>query len=234
MAAVHPGGPRRLRGVHGRADGRREREHRVPPVRRRRRDALDARALQEPGAPGRRDRGHRDRDGHLLEPRRGGRARGQRGQARARAQGRRRLRLRARGRRGRRLDDGQREPQPRALHGRDGDEATPRATSGSTLIHPDDREDVARQAEAYANGTQFEASYRLVGYDGVERWVLDRNVPYDGRRRPQASGSAWCSTSAIAASSSAGCSRASTSCAAPTPSCASCACRPSSRRAPTS
>ena len=48
------------------------------------------------------------------------------------------------------------------------------------LIHPDDREDVEHQAEAFANGTQFEASYRLVGYDGVERWVLDRNVPYDG------------------------------------------------------
>ncbi len=48
------------------------------------------------------------------------------------------------------------------------------------LIHPDDREDVKLQAEAFANGTQFEASYRLVGYDGVERWVLDRNVPYDG------------------------------------------------------
>ena len=48
------------------------------------------------------------------------------------------------------------------------------------LIHPDDRDDVKHQAEAFANGTQFEASYRLVGYDGVERWVLDRNVPYDG------------------------------------------------------
>ncbi len=47
------------------------------------------------------------------------------------------------------------------------------------LIHPDDREDVRRQAEAYDRGTQFEASYRLVGYDGVERWVIDRNVPYD-------------------------------------------------------
>lgn len=48
------------------------------------------------------------------------------------------------------------------------------------LIHPDDREDFDRQsAETYARGTQFEASYRLVGYDGVERWVLDRNVPYD-------------------------------------------------------
>jgi diguanylate cyclase (GGDEF)-like protein len=47
------------------------------------------------------------------------------------------------------------------------------------LIHPDDKEDFERQAEAFANGTQFECSYRLVGYDGVERWVLDRNVPYD-------------------------------------------------------
>ena len=47
------------------------------------------------------------------------------------------------------------------------------------LIHPDDREDVARQTEAFGLGTQFEASYRLVGYDGVERWVIDRNVPYD-------------------------------------------------------
>src|SRR3954447_14491897 len=49
------------------------------------------------------------------------------------------------------------------------------------LIHPDDRADFDREAaETYAQGTQFEASYRLVGYDGVERWVLDRNVPYDG------------------------------------------------------
>ena len=47
------------------------------------------------------------------------------------------------------------------------------------MIHADDRDDVAEQREAYARGTQFEASYRLVGYDGVERWVLDRNVPYD-------------------------------------------------------
>jgi diguanylate cyclase (GGDEF)-like protein/PAS domain S-box-containing protein len=48
-----------------------------------------------------------------------------------------------------------------------------------SLIHPDDKDDVARQTEAYASGAQFEASYRLVGYDGVERWVLDRNVRYD-------------------------------------------------------
>ncbi len=41
-----------------------------------------------------------------------------------------------------------------------------------------------RQAAAFASGAPFEASYRLIGYDGVERWVLDRNVPYadaDGR-----------------------------------------------------
>ena len=59
----------------------------------------------------------------------------------------------------------------------DGDESR---TEWIDLIHPDDREDVKHQAEAFAQGTQFEASYRLVGYDGVERWVLDRNVPYDG------------------------------------------------------
>jgi diguanylate cyclase (GGDEF)-like protein len=47
------------------------------------------------------------------------------------------------------------------------------------LIHPDDVEDVKLQGEAFQNGTQFEASYRLVGHDGIERWVLDRNVPYD-------------------------------------------------------
>jgi diguanylate cyclase (GGDEF)-like protein len=50
----------------------------------------------------------------------------------------------------------------------------------SALIHPDDWDAVQSQAaEAYANGTQFESSYRLIGLDGVERWVLDRNVPYD-------------------------------------------------------
>ena len=48
------------------------------------------------------------------------------------------------------------------------------------LIHVDDQDDVLRlSTESYENGTQFEASYRLVGYDDVERWVLDRNVPYD-------------------------------------------------------
>jgi diguanylate cyclase (GGDEF)-like protein len=47
------------------------------------------------------------------------------------------------------------------------------------LIHPDDREDVRQQIEAFEDGTQFEASYRLVGLDGVERWVLDRNVRHD-------------------------------------------------------
>ena len=48
------------------------------------------------------------------------------------------------------------------------------------LIHADDKDDVVGiQVETFANGTQFEASYRLVGHDGVERWVLDRNVPYD-------------------------------------------------------
>ncbi len=72
----------------------REREHRVPPVRGRRRDALAAGALEEPGAARRLDRGHRHRHGHLLEPGRRGCARRQRGQAGARPQGRRRLRLR--------------------------------------------------------------------------------------------------------------------------------------------
>jgi diguanylate cyclase (GGDEF)-like protein len=48
------------------------------------------------------------------------------------------------------------------------------------LIHADDKRDfLDMQAETFASGKQFEASYRLVGYDGVERWVLDRNVPYD-------------------------------------------------------
>jgi diguanylate cyclase (GGDEF)-like protein len=47
-----------------------------------------------------------------------------------------------------------------------------------TRIHPDDRNQEQRQAAAFANGEPYEASYRLVGYDGVERWVLDRNVPY--------------------------------------------------------
>jgi diguanylate cyclase (GGDEF)-like protein len=47
------------------------------------------------------------------------------------------------------------------------------------LIHPDDRADFDAHAHAFADGTQFEASYRLVGRDGVERWVLDRNVLYD-------------------------------------------------------
>ena len=91
-----PRRPRRLRGVHDAADGERPRERRVPPLRRRRRHALDARALEEPAAPWRCDRGHRHRDGHLDEPRGGRGAGGQRGQAGARAQGGRRLCLRAR------------------------------------------------------------------------------------------------------------------------------------------
>ncbi len=48
-----------------------------------------------------------------------------------------------------------------------------------SLIHPDDKGEVALQGEAFERGTQFEASYRLVGHDGIERWVLDRNVPFD-------------------------------------------------------
>jgi diguanylate cyclase (GGDEF)-like protein len=47
------------------------------------------------------------------------------------------------------------------------------------LIHPDDRADFDAQAQAFSRGTQFEANYRLLGHDGVERWVLDRNVLYD-------------------------------------------------------
>ena len=47
------------------------------------------------------------------------------------------------------------------------------------LIHPDDRDDSSARPRRSTKGTQFEASYRLVGYDGVERWVLDRNVLYD-------------------------------------------------------
>jgi diguanylate cyclase (GGDEF)-like protein len=48
------------------------------------------------------------------------------------------------------------------------------------LIHPDDKNDfIGLQADLFSTGKQFEASYRLVGYDGIERWVLDRNVPYD-------------------------------------------------------
>jgi diguanylate cyclase (GGDEF)-like protein len=52
-------------------------------------------------------------------------------------------------------------------------------------IHPDDRDQEQRQAESFEKGMPFEASYRLVGYDGVERWMLDRNVPYadaEGRK----------------------------------------------------
>ncbi|HEY3612472.1 MAG TPA: diguanylate cyclase [Gaiellales bacterium] len=47
------------------------------------------------------------------------------------------------------------------------------------LVHPDDRADFDTQARAFSSGRQFEASYRLVGHDTVERWVLDRNVLYD-------------------------------------------------------
>ena len=213
----------------------REREHRVPPVRRRRRDALDARALQEPGAAGRRDRGHRDRDGHLLEPRRGRRARRQRGQARARAQGRRRLRLRARA--ATRTATGTRSARaPTASASRAGaaSTATRRAASGST-------------SSIRTTGPTSSARPRRSTQRHAVRGVLPprrlrrRRALGARSQRPlrhaataATSASAWCSTSATAASSSAACSRASTSCAAPTPSCASCACRPSSRRAPMS
>jgi diguanylate cyclase (GGDEF)-like protein len=54
-----------------------------------------------------------------------------------------------------------------------------RRADWAALIHPDDRADVRRQTEAFDDGTQFEAAYRLIGLDGVERWVLDRNVRYD-------------------------------------------------------
>jgi diguanylate cyclase (GGDEF)-like protein len=61
-----------------------------------------------------------------------------------------------------------------------GDGSVPARREWMSLIHDDDKQEFLDiQAETSASSTQFEASYRLVGYDGVERWVLDRNVPYD-------------------------------------------------------
>src|SRR3954447_13368236 len=65
------------------------------------------------------------------------------------------------------------------------DAGEPSRNEWFTRIHPDDRNQEQRQAAAFAKGEPYEASYRLVGYDGVERWVLDRNVPYadaEGRK----------------------------------------------------
>ncbi len=70
-------------------------------------------------------------------------------------------------------------PNRRRFTGRDHVDPLTSRSEWLDLIHPDDRDDVLRHTAAFAAGTHFEASYRLVGHDGVERWVLDRNVPYD-------------------------------------------------------
>ena len=83
-------------------------------------------------------------------------------------------------RRGRRLAHDQRQPQPRAVHGRrrrHGEASRP--TNGSISSIPTTARTSSARPRRSQLGTQFEASYRLVGYDGVERWVIDRNVPYD-------------------------------------------------------
>jgi diguanylate cyclase (GGDEF)-like protein/PAS domain S-box-containing protein len=51
-------------------------------------------------------------------------------------------------------------------------------------VHPDDRDVYERASETVERGEDVELEYRLVGFDGVERWVWDRMHPRrsdDGR-----------------------------------------------------
>jgi diguanylate cyclase (GGDEF)-like protein/PAS domain S-box-containing protein len=53
-------------------------------------------------------------------------------------------------------------------------------------VHPDDLEAVERMDAAITAGGRYGAEYRLVGFDGVTRWVRDRGVAVrldDGRTR---------------------------------------------------
>ena len=60
------------------------------------------------------------------------------------------------------------------------------AEAWDAAVHPDDYERQARASSGHAGAGPVSVEYRLVGYDGVTRWVLDRMWPWpfapDGRR----------------------------------------------------
>src|SRR6185295_15322928 len=47
-------------------------------------------------------------------------------------------------------------------------------------VHPDDRELLDAFHRSLADGAQVEVEYRLLGADGVERWMHDRAWPAQG------------------------------------------------------
>ena len=59
------------------------------------------------------------------------------------------------------------------------------ADAWEAAVHPDDYERHANAEPGYHGGGPISVEYRLVGYDGVTRWVLDRMWPWpvtsDGR-----------------------------------------------------
>jgi len=60
------------------------------------------------------------------------------------------------------------------------------ARAWDAAVHPDDYERQAKVASSHRAGSPVSVEYRLVGYDGVTRWVLDRMWPWpvapDGRQ----------------------------------------------------
>ena len=60
------------------------------------------------------------------------------------------------------------------------------ARAWEAAVHPDDYERQANADSGHAGGGPVSVEYRLIGYDGVIRWVLDRMWPWpvtpDGRR----------------------------------------------------
>jgi diguanylate cyclase (GGDEF)-like protein len=59
------------------------------------------------------------------------------------------------------------------------------AVAWDSAVHPDDYDRQAAETGGHRNGCPVSLEYRLVGYDGVTRWVLDRMWPWpataDGR-----------------------------------------------------
>ena len=182
VAAIHPDDRAALRGalqLRERAPAAPARA-RVPPVWLRRRRALGVGAdLPAPPARGRRRR-HRRR-GRRCDGTARGHARTQRSlrasRARARRSGRVRRLLRGGGR-AHRLDASGPGVE-RMLGG-----PLPEDSDGPTIwyecVHPDDRAMLDAYFERLAMREPAEATYRLRGLDGVERWVWSRAMPHPG------------------------------------------------------
>ena len=70
--------------------------------------------------------------------------------------------------------------QVEALTGYCPEDFTSRGLSRAQLIHPDDREAVAREVdEGVAGGGRFSVEYRIIRNDGELRWVKEEGVVVD-------------------------------------------------------